>query len=298
MSRLSRNHWQLLTALSEVGTLSRAADALFITQSAATQRLREAERRLGVALAERAGKSLRLNAAGRRIAAAGRELEKRLSAAESDAVWLGRNAGERIRVVQSDYDNPDWLVAFARLLRDAGVETDVELLRGEPDGGLRSLAGGDADVALVPTRQTYPGVTAIPAFEDRLVALVPPGDRLAKLDAVSPDDLAARTYFTYGDMPESGFEFERFFRPAGVYPEKIVRIESTETIVSLVEAGLGVSVLARSTTATAATGGRVNQVNLAGAPIDITWHLLVSSAIASDAVSTAVEHLRLLLSGD
>lgn len=296
MSRLNRSHWQLLLALDELGSLSAAADAVTITQSAATQRLREAERRLGVALVERVGKSLRLNRSGKRIAAAGRELEPRLDAAEADAIWLGRNAGPRLRVLQSDYDAQAWLPAFARAMRAEAAGVEVEVIRAAARDGVHPLASGDADVALWPKPVAYPGIEADALFEEPLAAFVPPDDPLAARDRVAPADFVARTYLTYGDMPESGFEFERFFRPAGAYPNQIVRIESVSAILGLVQAGAGVSILAASSGADACAAGRLVRVALAGTGMTLSWHLLTATTGTAPATSQAVARLRRFLS--
>lgn len=296
MSRLNRSHWQLLLALDELGSVSAAADAVAITQSAATQRLREAERRLGVRLVERVGKSLRLNRSGQRIAAAGRDLEPRLDAAEADAIWLGRNAGPRLRVLQSAYDAQAWLPAFARAMRTEGTGVEVELIRAAARDGVHPLASGDADAALWPKPVAYPGIEAALLFEEPLAALVPPEDPLAARQSLTPADFVTRTYLTYGDMPEAGFEFERFFRPAGAYPQQIVRIESVSAILAFVEAGAGVSILAASSGAAACAEGRLVRVPLAAAGLTLSWHLLSATAASEPTTAQAVARLHRFLS--
>lgn len=295
MSRLNRSHWQLLLALDDLGSVSAAADAVAITQSAATQRLREAERRLGVALVERVGKTLRLNRSGQRIAAAGRELEPRLDAAEADAIWLGRNAGPRLRVLQSHYDRQAWLPAFARRLEDEGLDVEVEVIRAAGREGAHALASGDADAALWPKPVAFPGIESTPLFAEPLAAFVPPDDPLAARDSLVPADFATRTYLTYGDMPEAGFEFERFFRPAGAYPQQIVRIESVSTILSFVAASVGVTILAASSADAAGRADRPVCVPLAGEGMTLSWHLLTAAKVADPAAVGAIGSLRAFL---
>lgn len=57
MNLLDQTHWALLGTLHEGRTVTEAAALLGITQSAATQRLREAERRMGVPLVSKAGRT-------------------------------------------------------------------------------------------------------------------------------------------------------------------------------------------------------------------------------------------------
>lgn len=292
MPRLDRIHWQLLTALRELGTISAAAQAVFISQSAASQRLLEAERRLGVPLVDRMGRSVKLNRSGERIAAAGLMLEQQFAAAEADAIWLGRNEGERLRVVQPYYDNQEWFVAFARGVAMDNLGIELELVRCGAANTLSLLANGHADVALLPHDVSYPGITSSVSFDDELVALVPPDDPLASAEIVSPSNFEDRSYLTYDYMPQSGFEFERFFRPANIYPARIIRIESSHTILSMIGAGLGVSILSRHATTEAVELGRVVRLALNGGPLRISWHLLVSLSAKTELIKEAIDRLQ------
>src|SRR5258707_5877619 len=61
---LEVRHLQLVAAVADVGSLTRAGDRLHLTQSALSHQLRDIESRLGVALFRRAGKRLVLTPAG------------------------------------------------------------------------------------------------------------------------------------------------------------------------------------------------------------------------------------------
>ena len=65
---------ELLDALAADGTLTAAAERLFVSQPALSQRLTKMERKLGVPLFEREGRRLVANAAGRRMLVASRQV--------------------------------------------------------------------------------------------------------------------------------------------------------------------------------------------------------------------------------
>ena len=68
---LERQHIDLLVALRHSGKLATAAQLVHISASAASHRLKEAERRLGVALTATDGRSIRLTPAGLHLAEIG-----------------------------------------------------------------------------------------------------------------------------------------------------------------------------------------------------------------------------------
>src|SRR5260370_38936955 len=75
-------HLQLVAAVAEVGSLTRAGDRLHLTQSALSHQLRGIESRLGAALFLPAGKRLVLTPAGERLPASAQGLPERLAQAE------------------------------------------------------------------------------------------------------------------------------------------------------------------------------------------------------------------------
>jgi LysR family transcriptional regulator for metE and metH len=189
VERLDKSHWTLLAALARNGTLSAAAASLRITQSAASQRLREAERRLGVVLVVRTGKTLNLNTAGERIARAGEELSRTLA----DAIWIGRRRRERLRLAVGHHDSTALNLALIQQLYASGAGFDIEVLRSGTDETAWLLNRNVADAALLPAPPQMGGITSQALVADRLVAVEPADDPLACQNALRPIDFKDRT---------------------------------------------------------------------------------------------------------
>src|SRR5258706_9714669 len=91
---LEVRHLQLVAAVAEVGSLTRAGDRLHLTQSALSHQLRDIESRLGAALFLRVGKRLVLTPAGERLLASARDVLERLEQTERGIPQVGE---ERVR---------------------------------------------------------------------------------------------------------------------------------------------------------------------------------------------------------
>ena len=89
---LEVRHLQLVAAVADVGSLTRAGDRLHLTQSALSHQLRDIESRLGAALFLRVGKRLVLTPAGERLLESARDVLDRLRQAEDAIRQLGRSA--------------------------------------------------------------------------------------------------------------------------------------------------------------------------------------------------------------
>ncbi|WP_413336533.1 LysR family transcriptional regulator [Brevibacterium sp. GP-SGM9] len=88
-------HLELLRALDERGSITAVAAATFRTPSAVSQQLKAATREFGHTLAEPAGRGLRLTAAGRLLAAGGRDVATAIAGVQADwEGYLGEASGE------------------------------------------------------------------------------------------------------------------------------------------------------------------------------------------------------------
>lgn len=270
---LDRTHLELLRALTEHATLRAAATSINLSPSAASRRLHDAERRVGVALTRSHGRSLELTDAGRFLADAARDVDRLLADAEIGARWLDRAAERPVRLGLSFYDTIGWAI---------DPSTAVEVLRTTERGWPASLTDGSLDLVIdVGEGAARPATTLL--AEDRLVAVVPPGhDLAADQRPVDGPDFEAPTYFASAIEPRAGFEFERLFRPSNATPANIVRVESAAFVLDLVAAGRGVSIQPSLTTTNRPDVTTIELVR----PIPVSW--FAHHGTAADEATTAL----------
>lgn len=242
MSWLDRNHYQLLIELERGGTLSAAAQVLCITQSAASQRLREAERRFGFALTERTGRKIALTLAAQRLVEGARISERTLKTAEAHARWLGSAGAPALQLAQDVYDLIGWLAPLFAEIDERADLAALGLVRMPAGQGLTAILEGRADVMIAPAEAAFAPV-AYPLFEDDLVAVVAADNPLADHDALTPEDFVKSAYVTHSTTPQDGFEYATFFAPSQVWPGRILRLESITAIIELVAASRWISIL-------------------------------------------------------
>lgn len=293
MSALDRTHYQLLLELDRLGTISAAASALFVTQSAASQRLREAERRLGFPLTKRAGRTVALTPAAHRLVEAARVSERTLEAAEADARWLGGSGAPALQLAQDVHDLGWWLAPILAGLDDLPGAAGIELVRASAGEALTMVLEGRAD-AVITSADPARARRVHPLFDDALVAVVSETSPWAERDALTPEDFVDADYVTYSTIPQEGFENSTFFAPRRVWPKRILRVESISAILDLVAAGRWRSILPRWTV----TPGRgVAPIALDPSPPPITWSLVSRKLDGHPQLEKTVEHLAEQLPG-
>jgi LysR family transcriptional regulator, regulator for metE and metH len=241
---LEIRHLQLMSAVADVGSLTRAGDRLHLTQSALSHQLRDIESRLGAALFLRVGKRLVLTPAGERLLGSAREILDRLQQTEHDIRQMAQERARVLRITTECYTCYHWLppllTDYRRRFPGVEVRIDVEATR-HP---IEMLLAGKIDVALMSTTVRDRRLKVIPIFEDELVVIASAAHPFAKRTHVKVAEMKGQTLFIYPPKEESRV-LNEVLLPAGAVPARVEEVQLTEAIIELVKAGLGVSVIAR-----------------------------------------------------
>jgi LysR family transcriptional regulator for metE and metH len=246
MMKIEWRHFAMLAAIRRTGSVSAAARSLGLTQSAASHQVKEAERRLGIALLARRGRSVILTQAGETLADSAAACAPLLMAAETKAQEIGHGDAPRLRLAFGLQDGMGWAPDLFAHLRDRASPLRLDLIFAGGERPPLLVQQGRADLALDIGDMALAGLKRNALGTDELVCLVGSKHRLASKKAVTAADIAPETYFAHALTPQSGFEFEGFFRPAQRVPAHVAQIETLAGILSLVAAGAGISIQPRT----------------------------------------------------
>ena len=237
---------EYFVAVARHGQFTRAADELWITQSALSQQVRRLEAELGVEL-------LRRTARGAELTPAGEELLPRAEAILAEVsharAALDRHAGAtrgRVRVAATTMDTPGLPAALAAFHRaHPGLQI---ALRHAPATEIAALvASGAADVGIASLNGPAPaGVEASPLAEHPLRVLLAPGDAPAAAGGVEIGELRGRPFI----LAEPGTALRETVmaacQAAGFSPVPLFEVSDPGTVRFLAHAGLGVSIVPAS----------------------------------------------------
>ena len=236
---------RLLAAVAEQGTLTRAGNVLFLTQSALSRQLADLEKRLGVALFQRSGRRMVLTPAGERLMESGRDILSAVARAEQEARDAAGDADAVLRFATECYTCYHWLPSTLIEYRRLYPRVEARIVAGATRRPLQALLKGQLDLAIVTTRVRDRRVELTPLFTDEFCAVVAPDHPWADRTFVVAEDFADQHVFLYNVARAESTLLSDVLDPVGVAPKRISRVELTEAILELVRAGLGVATLAR-----------------------------------------------------
>jgi DNA-binding transcriptional LysR family regulator len=234
---------EYFVAVARHGQFTRAADALWITQSALSQQVRRLEAELGVVLLRRTPRGAELTAAGEDLLARAEIALAELARAREE---LDRHAGltrGRVRVAATTIDTlrlPGALAAFHR----AHPGLQVALRHASSAEVLGLVQSGLVDVGVAGSHGDIPaGLSVEQVSEETMSVMLPLGDGLAGQSPIGLAELSGRAFILA--EPGSGLRETVIAacEQAGFSPVPLFEISDPATVRHLVHAGLGVSLV-------------------------------------------------------
>ncbi|MFI0466171.1 LysR family transcriptional regulator [Saccharopolyspora sp. 5N102] len=245
-------------ALADELHFGRAAERLFVTQSALSQGIRSMERLLGAELFVRSRRGVRLTDSGKILLGEATCILRRSERIARTIREVAGGSSGRIRVL---YSRSGVHLGQRRLVeefRGEHPEVDVVTIAGWASHNVAELRSRKADVAFVRTPPGLPDIDCRVIGEEELVAVLPAGSPLAARDRVTREEFRAQPVVMW--QRESGPEFyDRVVEQ--VWGHDVPEITSVEpdyaNVIDAVCSGSGVAVLDRSLAESAAAGGAV-----------------------------------------
>ena len=234
-----------LKALVEVvahGNFTAAAKELNLTQPAVTHQIQELERRLNVTLVERLGKRAYLTEAGEKLVDHARSLLDEDSRARTEMRrfadgWLGR-----VRIGTSMTLLMYLLPPLLRQLKTDHPQLEINLKAGLTATTLEMLKTNALDLGLCALPIEDPTFEVTPLFKDELVAILPTGIKRPP-NNVTPGFLSQSPLILVNVNSALRRTVTGWLGAAGTPPKPVMEFDNVEAIKSMVEVGLGASIV-------------------------------------------------------
>lgn len=231
-------------AAVEEGTVQAAAEALVLTQSAATKRIQNLERRLGVTLLDRGRSGVSPTDAGRTLYPDAKEALAALERAERRVSAAGAAQARILRLAASHsiggFLLPGWLARFRATAPH--VQPQVEVVNSPAVLGL--VRDHRADIGFVEGDDDVAGFEQLEVGVDELAVVVAAGHRWARRSSVRPQELASEPFYAREAGSGTRAVAEHRLADAGTRLAPSLEMASTESLKRAVLDG-GFAVLSR-----------------------------------------------------
>lgn len=255
---------RIFVAVAEREHVTRAAEALHLTQSAVSAAIAALESHYGVGLFDRVGRRIELNEQGRIFLGEARAVLARAAAAdlalaEMSGLKRGTLAVQASQTIAS-YWLPSRIVAF----RHAYPQIDISLTMGNTAQVAKAVTEGRAELGFVEGRIDEPLLEQRVVDRDRLVIVVAPDHPWAGAGQLAPTDLLSGEWVLREAGSGTRSEFEVALAERGLATDRLkvaLELPSNEAVRAAVEAGAGAAAISELVAEPGLHAGRLKAVD-------------------------------------
>lgn len=240
---LERIHLEILNAIKEHGTLTKAADSLHLSQSALSHSIKKLESQVNTTIWTKDGRNLRLTNAGRRIQTLANRVLPQFEHTELLLKQIAKGEMGSLRIGMECHPCYQWLLRVIEPYLRQWPEIDMDVKQAFQFGAIGALLNYEIDIIITPDPLFKPKIEYIPVFNYEHKLVVAESHELANQDFVLPQQLSDEVLFSYPVEPQRLDIFSQFLNPAKCSVKKYKTIETTEIMLQMVAAGRGVCAL-------------------------------------------------------
>lgn len=242
---IERNHLAIIREIDRLGSLTAAAETLFLSQSALSHTIKKLEQSFGTAIWQRDGRHLRLTQAGNYLLMVANRLLPQLERAEEQLGQYAKHERGILRIGMECHPCYQWLLKIVAPYLAQWPDVDVDVKQKFQFGGIGALFAYDIDLLVTPDPLYKEGLEFEPVFDYEQVLVVNKAHYLAQEKFVSPQQLSDEILITYPVEIDRLDIYNQFLQPAGISPKKHKTIETTDIMLQMVASGRGVAALPR-----------------------------------------------------
>lgn len=240
---LERFHLEILAAIKEHGTLTQAAEAMNLSQSALSHSIKKLEGQINTAIWQKDGRNLRLTIAGQRMLALANRVLPQFNHTELQLKHIATGEMGSLRIGMECHPCYQWLLKVIAPFLQQWPDVDTDVKQAFQFGGLAALENFEIDVLVTPDPIFKAELEFIPVFDYELRLVVAQTHKLADESWVKAEALVDEVLYTYPVEPQRLDIFSQFLVPAKCTVAKHKVIETTEIMLQMVAAGRGITAL-------------------------------------------------------
>lgn len=243
MTMIERSHLEMIREVARQRTLTDAATALHLSQSALSHAIRKLEHQSGARIWTKKGRALQFTDAGLFLLdLAGRILPQLEHGDNALSHFAGGKKGT-LRIGMECHPCYQWLLNVVLPYLQQWPDVDMDIKKNFQFDGLKALKDHEIDLLLTPDPYNDDDLVFTPVFSYEMVLVVSRQHKLASQNYITAEKLKTETLYTYPVETERLDIFTNFLVPENCRPALHKVIEDSEIMIQMVAAGRGVTAL-------------------------------------------------------
>ena len=246
------------------GSVSRAAEALFVTQPALSARLKSLESQVGAQLFVRTGRGVRLSEAGHAFLPYAQRALEAVSEGHRLVGEVARGGAGELALGAAPAVSTYVLPAILERFHLEHPNVRLAVRTGHSEEVLDLVLHEQVQIGLVRALR-HPEIESVPLYEDELVLVANPAHRFAAAGEIAVEEMSEEQLILFDRTSSYHDLTSAFFREAGVVPRGVMELDNIDATKKMVRQGLGVALLPHTAVAEELEAGTLRSVTIADA---------------------------------
>jgi len=290
--QIEMSHLRCFVAVAEELHFGRAAARLNMTQPPLSRQIQVLERILNVALLERTSRVVKLTAAGRSFLPEARRILRQTDQAVSIARRIDSGAIGMVRIGFTAATAYSFLPALITACQERLPNVSLVLIEMVTHDQLEALISGELDIGLLRPPITRPELASTRVLAEPLLAALPTAHPLAAAPAVNLRDFDQQPFIMYSSHGARYFHdaLTALFAEHGVQPRYVQHLVQIHSMLALVRAGVGVTIVPESAQALGYQGVVLRPIaarRQKSIELDLVWRVDSTNALVQQVVALA-----------
>jgi DNA-binding transcriptional LysR family regulator len=264
---------EVFGVVAKVGSMTKAAEKLFMTQPAVSIQMKQLQESIGMPLFEKVGRSLSLTEAGKSLYRLHNQFSQQRESFEAQLALLQGGLKGKLTISSAStakYFLPYLLGTF--LKRYPQVEISLKVTnRNEV---LRHMRENLFDLAVLTQLPENDDYICTPFLSNPLVIGAPPDHPLVDVDQISFRDLANEPFLNREPGSGTRMVMLNLFKKYGIDPPIAMELGTNEAIKQAIMADIGISLMSELSLQEDRKAGRLRVLNVKELPHPTHWHLI------------------------
>lgn len=240
MVKMSLAKFEIFNTVVELGSLTKAGETLGLTQSAVSHAIASLESEWGFSILNRGRSGINLTSNGEHILKYIREILKWNEKMHQEIASINGLEIGTVRIGTFSSVSVQWLPKILQNFNEYYPSIEIKLLEGDYDEIENWIANGNVDFGFVslPTSHLF---EVIPLKKDRMLCLLSDEHPLAEQNELTFEMIKEEQFI----MPKKGSDndLRRLLKENNVTPHIKFELADDQAIFSMVQHGLGISIL-------------------------------------------------------
>lgn len=268
MGQLEIKHLKMISSIARTGNMTKAAQHLFLSQSALSQQLKDIEGKLNTNLFFRTHKKMILTPIGKKLLKTADDIIEKLEDQELEIARTVSGETGELKVGTQCIFCYKWLPQVLSVFQEKYPNIELEI--GTSVDYIDELESKTFDLIVTVNAEAQDHIQSYPLFQDQMICILPDDHLLTACSYIRWEDFHDICLISHTDKNNNRF-YQQILKPKGIEPKRFMTVGQPQAAIEMVASGFGISIFPRWAVQNSLQTYKIAAIPITRTGIPLTW---------------------------